>query len=59
MKTYEIRINGIGDCKAIKIKARSEKMALKQAKEIKGIPIDQPCYYMCRVINKRIKTSII
>ena len=52
MRTYEIRINGIGDSKAVKVKARSKKTALKKAKEIKGIPIDQPCYYMCRVIKK-------
>lgn len=52
MITYEIRINGIGDCKAIKVKARSKKMALKKAKEIKGIPAEQPCYYMCRIIKK-------
>lgn len=52
MKKYEIRINGIGDNKAVKVEARSQKMALKKAKEIKGIPAEQPCYYMCREIKK-------
>ena len=48
MKKYEIRISG----SAVKVEARSEKMALKKAKEIKGIPVDQPCCYLCRVIKK-------
>lgn len=53
MKKYEIRINGIGDNKAVKVKARSEKMALKKAKEIKGIPVEQTCYYLCQVIKNK------
>ena len=52
MKTYEIRINGIGDNSAVKVKAVSKKSALKKAKEIKGIPVDQICCYLCRVIKK-------
>jgi hypothetical protein len=48
MKKYEIRFNG----SAVKVEARSKKMALKKAKEIKGIPVDQPCCYLCRVIKK-------
>lgn len=52
MITYEIRINGIGDCKAIKVKARSKKMALEKVKEIKGIPAEQHCFYMCRILKR-------
>jgi hypothetical protein len=48
MKRYEIRICG----STVRVEARSQKMALKKAKEIKGIPADQPCCYLCRVIKK-------
>ena len=48
MKKYEIRVGG----STVKVEARSEKMALRKAKEIKGIPVEQPCCYLCRVIKK-------
>ena len=48
MKKYEFRIQGI----AIKVEARSQKAALKKAKEIRGIPADVPCCYLCRIIKK-------
>ena len=53
MKKYEIRINGIiGDNTAVKVTATSKKKALEKAKKLKGIPTEQACYYMCRVIKK-------
>ena len=50
---YEIRLNGIGDSKARVVKAISEKKAIAQVKKMLGIPVEQPCYYMCRKLKNK------